>query len=171
MKNWILLIITFLMVSCSTYKKTIMYSALSGGVAGGMAGAALSPDSYSRPHNTVIFATVGAVTAGLIGHLLYNEDPRNKKFDNLTLDDEEKLKWEKKNSEELNVGPVNINLELDNKEKYKIPESNLPDNLKDKVSKPYVIRHTSPEKVIKNKDGHTLYIPSFDVYEHTMEQN
>jgi phage tail tape-measure protein len=108
MKNVSFLILSFVLVSCSTYKKTITYSSISGAVAGGMAGAALSPDSYSRPHNAVIFGAVGALTAGFLGHFLYNEDPRNRKFDELKLDDEEKLKWEKKSNEELNVGPVNI---------------------------------------------------------------
>lgn len=169
-KNLRLMCLLIILASCSSYKRTLIYSSLAGGLTGAMAGAALSPDAYSRPYNAAVFGGVGVVTGALIGHLLYQDDPRNKKLDNMLLDDEQKLNHARKyEDEKLAVGPVEIEMNFSPKERSDIPQVDLPDKLKDKVAKPYVIKHTSPETYLE-KNGHTYYIPSVEIYEHTSEK-
>lgn len=159
-----------ILTSCSSHKRTLIYSSLAGGLTGAMAGSALSPDAYSRPYNAAVFGGVGVVAGALVGHLLYQDDPRNKKLDNILLDDEQKLNHSRKNEDEkLAVGPVAIEMNFSPKERSDIPQVDLPDKLKDKVAKPYLIKHTSPETYLE-KDGHTYYIPPVEIYEHTTEK-
>ena len=63
----LILLILVHVSACSTLKKTIIYSALSGGMVGASAGALLSPDVESRGANAVIFGLVGASVAALAG--------------------------------------------------------------------------------------------------------
>ena len=56
------------LLSCSTLKKSITYSALTGAVAGGSSGYVLSPDKESRSANSLVFGLVGAAIMGTAGY-------------------------------------------------------------------------------------------------------
>ncbi len=83
MKMIILSILLMSVTSCSTMKKTLIYSSLAGGVTGATAGAILSPDVKSRGANAAVFGLLGAGLAALAGHALYKDDPRNYKLDQM----------------------------------------------------------------------------------------
>lgn len=151
-----------LLSACSSMKKTIIYSALSGAMVGASAGALLSPDAESRGANAAIFGLVGAGVAALAGYALYQDDPRNYKLQNMLLDPEKK-----ENPNELELGPsqFKINANLEKREAYQVPVKDLPPALVGKVNKQYLIKYESKEQYLK-KGSRTFYVPAFDIYEH-----
>ncbi len=165
MKNLISIIfIVSLLSSCSTMKKTITYSSLSGALAGASGGYLLSPDKQSRGVNAALFGLVGAGIAALAGYSMYEDDPRNKKLSHML-------------EEPIPLGPNTLGLDLDDlkieaslskEEAYKTPLKDLPEELKGKVKKQYVIKYQSKERYL-NKGNKTFYIPPFQIYEHSYE--
>ncbi len=153
-----------LSISCSTLKKTITYSSLSGGMAGASAGLLLSPDKESRGVNAAIFGLIGAGIAALAGYSLYEDDPRNKKLNHM-LDEKEVLG---EDTLGLDLDDLKIEANLNKEEAYETPVKDLPKELKGKVKKQYVIKYQSKERYI-NKGNKTFYIPSFQIYEHSYE--
>ena len=163
----LILLILVHVSACSTLKKTIIYSALSGGMVGASAGALLSPDVESRGANAVIFGLVGASVAALAGYALYQDDPRNYKLDNMLLDPAKP-----ENPHELELGPpqFKINAKLESQETYQVPVKDLPPALLGKVNKQYLIKYESKEQYLK-KGNKTFYVPAFDIYEHAYGEN
>ena len=148
--------------ACSSMKKTIIYSALSGGMVGATSGALLSPDAESKGANAAIFGLVGAGVAALAGYALYQDDPRNYKLSSMLLDPPSK-----ENPNELELGPpqFKINANLEKREAYQVPIKDLPEALVGKVNKQYLIKYESKEQYLK-KGSRTFYVPAFDIYEH-----
>lgn len=163
MKALVLLVLV-LSSSCSSLKKTIVYSALAGGMTGVAAGTLLSPDKQSKGANAAIFGLVGAGLAALSGYALYQDDPRNYKLQNMLLDPDKKAPIDP-NEIELGLGPLKIDANLEKQEAYQVPIKDLPEQLKGKVNKQYLIKYQSKERYVKN-GAKTFYIPAFDVYEH-----
>ena len=152
-------IVAFLLSSCSSLNKTLVYSGAAGALTGGVAGSALSPNKESRQANALIWGLVGAGVAAGAGYLLYNEDPRNYKLKNMLRDNVDK-------SIEIDMGALQINAWPEKKEAYKVPVVNLPKELKGKVGSQWVIKHQSKERYI-NQGKKTYYIPPFVIYEHS----
>jgi len=150
--------------SCSSMKKTIIYSTLTGAVVGGASGFVLSPNTESRGANTAVFGLIGGVVTGLVGYALYKADPRNNKLNHMLLDN-------KVDPNKIDIGFNNFNIKADLKkqEAYKIPLKNLPPKLKGKVKQQFVIKYTSKERYVQKGDK-TFYIPAFDVYENSYDQ-
>ena len=147
--------------SCSTLKKTIIYSSLSGTMAGSLGGVALSPTKQDRGANAIVFGLVGAGVAGLTGYALYRDDPRNYKLRQMLTPEKENP-----NSISLGLGPLNLKAQLNKDEIYRVPVKKLPDKLKGKVGKQYLIRYRAKERYIK-QGPKTYYIPSFEVIEYS----
>ena len=160
-----LLILMFLLASCSSMKKSIFYSSLIGGVAGATGGALLSPDRESRGWNAAIFGLTGAAVSALAGYLMYEDDPRNRKLENMLLPEEKK----DPNVVDIGLGELKIEAKLDKREAYKVPVKELPDKLKGKVKKQYLIKYESKERYI-NSGNKTFYIPTFEVFEHSYDE-
>ena len=163
MKALVILILV-LSSSCSSLKKTVVYSALAGGMTGAAAGTFLSPDKQSKGANAAIFGLIGAGVAALTGYALYQDDPRNYKLKNMLLDPDNKEPVNP-NEIELGLGPLKIDANLEKQEAYQVPVKELPEQLKGKVNKQYLIKYQSKERYVK-KGAKTFYIPAFDVYEH-----
>ncbi|MGB0454610.1 MAG: hypothetical protein ACPGJV_12955 [Bacteriovoracaceae bacterium] len=163
----IFLILLISICSCSSKKKTLIYSSLVGGVTGSLGGALLSPDKESRGANAAVFGLVGAGVAALTGYALYKEDPRNELFDNMIRDTKKREIDDGK--VDINLGAINIDATLSKKESYQVPLVDLPEKLKGKVNQQYIIKHRSKEQFI-NKGNKTYYIPAFEVFEHAYEK-
>ena len=153
-----------LTLSCSSLKKTMVYSSLAGGMAGATAGALLSPDKESQGANAAIFGLVGAGVAALAGYGLYNEDPRNQKLKPM-LD----MKIDDPNKVDLDLDGLNIEASLSQSDKYLSPKMELPKELEGKIKQQYLIKYQSKERYI-NKGNKTYYIPPFQIYEHAYDQ-
>jgi len=162
----ILIGLLVILQSCSSMKKTILYSTLTGAVVGGASGYALSPDKESQGANTAVFGLIGGVVTGLIGYVLFKDDPRNKKLNHMLLDKDKKID---PNKIDIGFNNFNINADLKKQEAYKVPVKNLPPKLRGKVKQQFVIKYTSKERYVQ-KGEKTFYIPAFEVYEHSYDQ-
>lgn len=164
-----LILLSALLVSCSTLKKTMVTSALIGGVVGGVGGSVFSPDKESRDKNAFLFSLVGAGIATLGGYLLHEgtndqevrktmimEPEKNKIQDVPLLDFSPELKDLKP---EINIKAV---------KKYEVPQEQLPQELKGKVKKQYIMEYQSEPRTIQvgNK---TIQIDSFKAWEVSYE--
>jgi hypothetical protein len=125
-------------------------------------GVALSPNRESRKANALVFGAIGAVATGLVGYALYKDDPRNYDLKHMLLDNKQK------EDIDLDLGNLKIDANLDSSEIYDVPIKELPEKLKNKVNKQYLIKYQSKERYIK-KGSKTYYIPEFEVYEHAYE--
>ncbi|MBG60556.1 MAG: hypothetical protein CMJ16_08875 [Peredibacter sp.] len=165
MKRLSVLVICFAITSCSSMKKTLIYSAMAGGATGATAGAVLSPNKESQGANAAVFGLLGAGVAALAGYALYKDDPRNYKLDNMLMDEKEAKVPYNPNEIEIGLGNLKIDANLNKREAYKVPVKELPTQLKGKVNRQYLIKYQSKERYVK-KGNKTFYIPAFDVYEH-----
>lgn len=156
-----ILIILLFCVSCSSFRRTMVYSSLAGGVSGATAGALLSPNQKSRGANALVFGLLGAGIAAGVGYLLYEDDPRNFKLDHMLIDPP-------KDQVQIDLDQLKIDAKLEGQEKYAVPLKDLPEGLSDKVSQQFLIKYQSKERFIKSGNK-TFYVPSFDVYEHAYE--
>lgn len=163
MNKLILVLCLVVLCSCSTMKKTIIYSSLAGGMAGAAGGVMLSPNKESQGANAAVFGLIGAGVAALTGYALYKDDPRNYKLDNMLLD--EKKKEINPNELEIGLGDFKIDASLDKQEAYEVPVKELPEKLRGKVNRQYLIKYQSKERYIK-KGSKTYYVPAFEIYEH-----
>lgn len=166
MKSIILGILILSITSCSTMKKTLIYSSLAGGATGATAGAMLSPNAESQGANAAIFGLIGAGIAALAGYALYKDDPRNYKLNQMLLDKERGNDSYDPNAIEICLGNLNIDANLNKKEAYQVPVKELPEKLKGKVNRQFLIKYQSKERYVKKRNK-TFYIPAFDVYEHS----
>lgn len=165
MKRFLSILFCFSLVSCSSMKKTIIYSSLAGGMTGATAGALLSPNKESKGANAAVFGLIGAGVAALTGYALYKDDPRNYKLDNMLMDQKKPLSEINPNELEIGLGNLKIDANLNKTEAYEVPVKSLPEKLKGKVNKQYLIKYQSKERYVK-KGAKTFYIPAFDIYEH-----
>jgi len=166
MKEKLIIFMMFCMFlsSCSSMKKTIIYSSLSGGLAGATAGYALSPDKESQGANAAIFGVIGAGISALIGYALFEDDPRNQKLNHM-LEEKNALNPD---SLGLDLGDLKIEANLSKEGVYKTPTMELPNELKGKIKKQYVIKYESKERYL-HKGSKTYYIPSFKIFEHAYD--
>jgi hypothetical protein len=128
----------------------LVYGGLSGAAIGGFAGSSLSPDSYSRTPNALIWGGVGLLTGAALGYYFFNEDPENRDLPQMILKNEKKLKTPEDFSAPM-VIPTSAT-------KYKVKDSDLPDSLKSKVPKPSIVEMTIPERIQKLENGRTIII-------------
>lgn len=154
----------YLLTSCSSLKKQVTYSSIAGSFLGGVVGKELSPNKESDPFNTVIGAVSGAVIAGTIGYLLYEDGNPTK---NLTPVDVKNLESVRSLDEYfLEEGFKEVN----------IPNSNI--KVKEMTSKdietlkklgvrpvvPYFKEYQTENRVIMKGDK-KIVIPAHKVYE------
>ncbi len=166
MKHLTIVLILLVTTSCSSMKKTLIYSSLAGGMTAATAGAMLSPNKESKGANAALFGVLGAGIAALAGYALYKDDLRNYKLKNMLIPPKTPLSEMNPNGLEIGLGNLKIDANLNKQEAYKVPVKNLPEKLKGKVNKQYLIKYQSKERYVK-KGVKTFYIPAFDVYEHT----
>ena len=164
MKRAILLIFLTALSSCSSMKKTLIYSGLAGGMTGAATGSLLSPDKESRGANALLFGLLGAAIAAVTGAALYQDDPRNYKLKHM-LENHSPHVDVNPNDLEIGLGQIKIDADLKKNTAYEVPLKKLPKELEGKVNKQFLIKYQSKERYIK-KGNKTFYIPAFDVYEH-----
>jgi len=157
------LLILLLLTGCSTLKKTLIYSGLSGALVGSMTGALLSPNKESQGANAAVFGLIGAGVAAMTGYALYKDDPRNYKLKNMLMPIEDK------GNLEIPLGNITLGAHLEKLEKHKVPITKLPEKLVGKVNQQYLIKYQSKERYVK-KGNKTFYIPAFEVYEHAYSE-
>lgn len=162
--------IIFLVVSCSSLKRTILSTAVTGAAIGGIGGALFSPEKESRDKNAFIFSLVGAGVGALGGYLLH-EGPMDQEVRKNMITEEEKTKVQelplfdfspelKEVKPQVNFKPV---------KKYEVPMTELPPELKGKAKKQFIMEYVSEPRTIQlgNK---TIQIDSFKAWENVYEE-
>lgn len=150
MKNIFVLSLLLILSACSSLKKSMVYGGLSGGAIGAFAGSSLSPDSYSKTPNALLWGGVGALAGAALGYFFFNDDPENKELPQMILKDEGMLRT----TEDFSA-PMIIPTEAS---KYKIKDTSLPDSLRSKVPHPSIIEMTIPERIQRLQNGRTIVI-------------
>ena len=163
MKNLSTLFLCVFLTACSSLKKTVLYSSLAGGMTGAATGILVSPNKQSHKGNALIFGLAGAGLGALASYILYQDDPRNYRLSSMLTGTD---KREGPRKLEIALGAIKIDAKLDKKEAYRIPVKKLPEKLKGKVGRPYLIKYQSKERVMR-KGEKTYYLPSFDIYEYS----
>lgn len=165
MKSNLMIILSLLLLGCSTTKESVIYGGLSGAAIGASTGYALSPDKESNLFNAAIWGAVGTAIGAGVGYLLRSEDPDNKEMKQMIRKDDDSLK-DKPYSDDLGY---QILKPLESK-KYVIPDQkNVPENLKGKIKKQVITEHVIEERVEKKEGGKTLVFPETKVYEYDFE--
>lgn len=150
--------------SCSTLKKTLIYSAAGGAVVGGATGRALSPDKESNNFNTALGALTGALTSALFGYYFWSDanpelelkTPAPLKSKQLPILDDPML----------DLGSIGIpqNLEPLGSKKYIPVNGKAPKEINQETKRPYYrVYQTQKRKIEK---GNKVYVvPSYKIYE------
>lgn len=161
-KQYVFLILLIFLFSCSSLKKSVIYGGIAGGAIGAVAGNALSPDPESRMPNTAVWGSLGALGGAILGYLFHMDDPENQELPSMILPSSEiKVSKDKKISE-------SIVIPSDSK-KYEIETGPLPEHLKGKVKKPFIIEHVIPERIEELKNGKTITIETHKAWEVSFE--
>ena len=166
-----LLILTtlFILSSCSSLNKSMIYPALGAGTLSAFAGAALSPNKESRNMNALVFGISGAIGGALLGRFFYNENPENKPLPSMILP---------KTHQETNSidfipstnSPIESPIVINTTpiKKYNLPEAPIPEELKAFAKKQYAIEYQVEGKVIE-KGNSSYYIKPTTVIEYKVE--
>ena len=165
-----LLVILLLFTGCSTLKRTMITSALTAGTIGGVGGAIFSPNKESVRGNTYIFSLLGAGIGALGAYLMHDKPHDQKQLKNMLLD-EEKLKKQEIPLFDFSPELKNIkpNITFKPVKKYQVPLQKLPDALKGKVKKQYILEYESDARTIKI-GNRTIQISPFKAWENVYEE-
>ncbi|AUN97631.1 hypothetical protein C0V70_05780 [Bacteriovorax stolpii] len=165
-------LILVLLTGCSSLRGSLSTGAIIGGSLGAMSGMVFSPNKESRNGNALIFGALGAGAGALLANYLYTSDPENRDLKQMMIPDDPL----KKKSEEVPLFDFtpelqNIKPELSFKpvKKYEVPIEKLPDELKGKVKKQYLLEYETEAKTIQYQ-GKTIEISPFKAYEHVYEE-
>lgn len=168
----IILLFSFLTSSCSSLRGSISTGAIIGGSLGAMSGMVFSPNKESRNGNALVFGALGAGAGALLAHYLYTNDPENRDLKQMMIPDDP-LKNKSSEVPLFDFSPElkNIKPELSFKpiKKYEVPIEKLPEELKGKVKKQYLLEYETEAKTIQYQ-GKTIEISPFKAYEHVYEE-
>jgi hypothetical protein len=169
-----LILLTIFNSGCSSLRGTLITGSLLGGSLGAMSGVVFSPNKDSKPGNALVFGAIGAGLGALIGNYFYSNDPENRDLKQMLY--EKDLKGGGANQAK-DVGLFDFAPELKNikpdvsfkpVKKYDVPLEKLPDNLKGKVKKQYLLEYETEGKTIQY-EGRTIEIAPFKAWEHVYE--
>lgn len=172
--NAILFLLAVFISGCSGLRGTLITGSVLGGSLGAMSGVVFSPNQESKAGNALIFGAIGAGVGALIGHYFYTNDPENRDLKQMLY--EKDLKGTGQNQTK-DVGLFDFAPELKNikpdvsfkpVKKYDVPLEKLPDNLKGKVKKQYLLEYETEGKTIQY-EGRTIEIAPFKAWEHVYE--
>lgn len=152
----------FLLISCSSLKKSVIYGGLAGAAIGAAAGNALSPNPESRMPNTAVWGSLGLLGGAALGYLFHMDDPENRELPSMILPSGEAPSAKDKKLNEAIVIPSDSR-------KYKVEAGPLPTHLKGKVKNPYIIEHVIPERVEELRNGKTITIEAHKAWEVSFE--
>ena len=178
-KNKYLLILIPLCGSCSSFRGSLLAGASAGGILGALAGSVLSPDRESLPTNALLFGALGSMIGMGAGYLIHEADPENRALPPMIIDPEKKFNpvpEGSKEQKEINLFDFNPDLKNLHPEinfiptkKYEVPQEKLPDELKGKVKKQFILEYEVQPQTLQY-NNRTIEIGPFKAWEHIYEQ-
>lgn len=173
MNKYLLLLLIFQFLSCSTLKRSkslgIGLGSLLCAPVGFSFGKKLSPNEKSIPFNQnlglFISTSLCAVGGYFVGKKLYKDNPKNFKPDDIEF---KKIKTVPQVELNNNIDDINLgNLSLKESEALNIPFiRSLPKQLKNKIHKQRLIKYKIKPQLIKTKDGKKLFFSGGEAIEH-----
>ena len=165
-----MLIVTMLLSSCSSFKRTTITSAIVGGVIGSIGGSIFSPSKIDKDANSFIFGTLGAAV-GVGGAYLFREKPVDQmKLKQMLLDDHKvSLETLPLFDFDPRLKGLRPKVEFKPVKKYEVPLTKLPKELRGKVGKQYILEYESPARTLKI-GSRTIQISPFKAWEHVYEE-
>lgn len=165
--KYIILVMSLILSSCSTLKKSIIYPSIGGAVLGGAAGYTLSDEDkgHSKSGNAAIYGGLGALLGAGLGLLLYKDHPDNQKLTHAMEVTPPFAPIKKESPFEVSLKKKKAKKELVLKAQN---EDVIPEELKSKLKRPRVKIYEIPERVIE-KDGKQVVIEKTKGYEYVIE--
>ncbi len=154
----------YILTSCSSLKKQVTYTSITGSLLGGVIGKELSPNKESDPFNTVIGAVAGAVLAGTLGYYLYEDGNPTKNLKPVDVKNMESVKtldeyFGEEGFSEMSIENSNVQVkDLSSKEIDKLRKLGV------KPVVPY-FKEYETEKRVMIKGDKKIIIPSHKIYE------
>jgi hypothetical protein len=156
--------------SCSTLKKSMASGAFLGSVAGGVGGAVFSPDDYSRDKNAYLGTLIGGAIGAGLGWWFYKEPKSTGPLSPIIRPQQLSKKEEGDISlfgEELK--DIKPQVTFKPVKKYEVPEEALPEELKGKVKKQFIIEYQTQGQSIE-LENRQIEIGPFKAWEHVYEK-
>ena len=170
-KAFTLLLLSTILSSCSSFKRTAVVSALSGALVGGIGGSVFSPNKSDIPKNAFLFSGLGALLGGALAFLL-KEEKESANLTPMILDDSPSkgsresrgYKDYKDPLYEFNGVNLTPTIELKPISKYNIVDKDLPESMRGHVPQRSLIEYYIPQKII-NHEGKTIKIEAHKAFE------
>lgn len=171
----ICLLFALLLSSCSTQRKTLLYSSGVGAATGAVIGRGASPDKESNLLNTGIGAAIGTVIGLLIGYFIYEDGNPTKNLKEVSPEDSKDKKglpYESKDpgkEDEIDFlkGMEPVGEKKPVKATY---NENIHKDVKEELKKKQFVQdYKIPKKIIK-KDGKTIIVPEQRIMEIGVEE-
>lgn len=163
----------FTFAGCSTLRGSITAGSLIGGSLGTAGGAIFSPNKNSTPGNALVFGALGAGAGAFIAHYFFTNDPENRDLKQMMVPELAPINKKGEESPLFDFNPElkNIKPDLSFKpvKKYEVPIEALPESLKGKVKKQYLLEYEAESKTIQY-EGKTIEVGPFKAYEHVYEE-
>jgi hypothetical protein len=167
-KFTLLMLMLFLMESCSTLKRSMGAGAIVGGLVGGAGGAVFSPNRESVDQNAYLFSLLGAAAGVGVAYLM-QEKPKEE-VKHMLIDREVETH---QNVPLFDFSPelAQIRPEVNFKpvKRYEVPLEKLPTELEGKVKKQFIIEYESEARTLQI-DNRTIQISPFKAWEHIYEK-
>lgn len=158
-----------LFVSCSSFKRSVVASAVTGLIVGAAGGATFSPDAESVNQNAYLFGIAGAAIGVGAAYFLKEEDKSKKQITPMIM--EESLETHKE-LPLFDFSPhlKNVRPEVSFKpvKKFEVPIEKLPKSLEGKVKKQFIIEYEADARTL-NIGNRTIQISPFKAWEHVYE--
>ncbi len=158
---------------CSTLRGSLTAGSIIGGSLGAAGGVIFSPDKSSVPGNALIFGALGAGAGAMIAHYFFTNDPENRDLKQMMVPELAPINKKGEESPLFDFNPElkNIKPDLSFKpvKKYEVPIEALPESLKGKVKKQYLLEYEAESKTIQY-EGKTIEVGPFKAYEHVYEE-
>ncbi len=158
----ILILISFLISSCSTMRKSIFYGGLSGVTLGVVGSSTLSPNKESIAPNMAVWGSIGALIGAGLGYFFFMDDPENRDLSSMIMPKQKNEMAPITKLETFTIKPTDS-------KKYKVESGPIPEHLKDKVKAPYIIEHEIPERVEQLENGKTITVEQHKAWEYSYE--
>lgn len=163
-------ILLIMLSSCSSFKRTLISSALTGGMLGAIGGNTFSPNEESRDRNAYLFGAVGALTGMGLAYLFRDREETDEGKNRMLLDQDNQTHKEVPlfdfSPELKNIRPEVTFKPLT---KYEVPLEKLPKSLEGKVKKQYIIEYEAQARTL-NIGTRTIEISPFKAWEHVYEE-
>ncbi len=157
------------LASCSSLKGSVLLSGIGGAALGSLAGNFLSPNKESSNANALVFGTLGAGLGSGLGYYFSKKEEEKKKLQNMILDDVSGKIPPSSFEISSTIQDIRPQINLKPFKRYEVPLEKLPERLKGKVKKQFILEYHNEEQRVQ-LGNRTFLIGPFKIWEHFYEE-